>query len=500
VDVECQDFRGINMAERYNVPNSFQVPSMAEISYAAGDTQAQERETMNNFLRQLELGTNINNANRLQSFREKQFAEELALRQREFDRKISEGDRDFMLRRELQDANLRNNNLNYEVTKFNLDKTKEQYGQLQDAWQNYPQLKEEIAGLLPNGGNVPNWGRVRSQIRAQYAKNPAQALIVDQILGDYDIENKTFTDTKVLDEQGQVQSWLESGDFIIDEFDDQGNIIGSKPIMIGDQTAEQAYSEALLEYQRGNQVGYLAKMAPLKRIGSQRQRMREAAETIRQAGAIEKATGVPIYQIKATEKGIETLFQPPRVSATRGGGVGQTASASKAYADIAKGLGEEAKELETQARDLEEGLEKTALEARVASKLREQQYFSDLARQTASQTVPATAPAGQPPQPQGAAGVLGTPPSKAPKIKDFKTPPTSPAPQSQSTPAPRSTPVAQTGTVVGYVTEEGTRLTESEAKARQAAGQTVLPIRAPALPNPFGEAVTGQGIIGSISG
>ena len=149
---------------------------------------------------------------------------------------------------------------------------------------------------------------------------------------------------------------------------------------------------------------------------------------------------------------------------------------------------------------MEDGLEKTALEARIASKLREQQYFSDLARQTASQTIPVTAPAGQPAQPQGAAGVLGTPPSKAPKIRDFKAPPASPAPQSQSTPAPSPTPVAQTGTVVGYVTEEGTRLTEAEAKARQAAGQTVLPIRAPALPNPFGETVTGQGIIGAISG
>ena len=475
------------MAEPYQLPGQFQVPSMAEVSYAAGNQEAGANARWKQFTDEVTAFTNINNANRLQSLREKEFA-----------RRIVENDRDFDLRSELQDSTIRNNTLNYEVTKFNLDKTKEQYGQLQEAWQNYPKIKAEISSLLPNGGNVPNWGRVRSQIRAQFARNPAEALLVDQILSDYDQENKIFSDNAVLADQAQVQSWLEGGDFVIDEFDDQGNVIGSKPIMIGDQTAEQVYSQALLEYQRGNQVGYLAKMAPLKRIGNQRQKMREAAETIQQAGAIERATGVPLYQIKATEKGIETLFQPPRVSATRGAGVSQVASAAKAYSEIARNLGEEAKALQDEAAGLEDGLEKTALEARAASKIREQQYFSDLARQTANQSVPA--PAGQAPQAQGAAGVLGTPPSKAPKIKDFKTPTTPPAPQSQSTPAPSPTPVAQTGTVVGYVTEEGTRLTEAEAKARQAAGQTVLPIRAPALPNPFGETVTGQGIIGAISG
>jgi hypothetical protein len=159
---------------------------------------------------------------------------------------------------------------------------------------------------------------------------------------------------------------------LIDEFDDQGNVIGSKPIMIGDQTAEQVYSEALLEYTRGNQVGYLAKMAPLKRIGNQRQQMREAAQTIQQAGAIEKATGVPIYQIKATDKGIETVFQPPRVYASRGAGAGTEGVKTLSEADV-KLLREELTNVDTQIAEIDSKL------AEVESPIQKARFESDKA-------------------------------------------------------------------------------------------------------------------------
>jgi hypothetical protein len=450
------------------------------------------------FTEQINAYTNIQNANR-----------DMSLRERDFANRMIQNDRDYELRRERQDQDLRTGDLTFEINKFAFNKNKEKYEQLQNSWQNYPQIKDEIATLLPNGGNVPNWGRVRSQIRSRFAKNEADALIVEGILADYDNENKIYSDTKVLDDQGQVQSWLESGDFLIDEKDDQGNIIGSKPIMIGDQSAEQVFSEAILAYQQGDRVTYAAKMAPLRRIGSQRQQLRERAEDINRDIQIGRATGVPIYQIKSTDKGVETTFQYPRVYGATGatGGSGSTGVKTYEKADIdfldsqIKSVDNSIGELDSKIAEEDSELRKAGLQADKEGLLAKKQSLQKtmdmgvqlLQQKAATQLPQATG------QPQATPGRAT--PQKILKAPSFPVPAGTPR-QPATTPANpmSSTPTTTGEAVIGYVSEEGMRLTEEEARARQAAGRPVYPIRPPAVANPFGAPVTSQGIKASVSG
>jgi hypothetical protein len=490
------------MADQYQLPGQFQAPSMAEISYNAGDDNAQATAQAANFIKQWNAVTNIENANRDLSLREKQF-QQLAI----------QNDRDYTLRREKQDQDMRNGDITFEMNQFAFNKNKEKYDQLRASWENYPKIRDEISSLLPNGGNVPNWGRVRSQIRSRFARNEADAVIVEQILADYDNENKIYSDTKVLDDQGQVQSWLESGDFQIDEKDDEGNIIGSKPIMIGDRTAEQVFSEAVLAYQQGDRVTYAAKMAPLRRIGSQRQQLRERAQDINRDLQISEATGVPIYQIKSTDKGVETTYMQPRVYGTRGTGTGTSAStgiktyekadiefldaqiksAENSIADLDSKIAEEDSELRKAGLKAErDGLvaKKDSLQKVVdmGVKLLEQKAATQLPQTTTPQGQPKTTPGRATPQ-----GIL--------KAPSFPAPSTAPKPQTSANPVSSTATTTPETEIVGYVNVEGMRLTEKEAKAEQAAGRPVYPIRKPpVVANPFGAPVTSEGLKASVSG
>jgi hypothetical protein len=482
------------MAEQYQLPGQFSTPDMSAISYRAGNDDAVAQEQANNFIKQWNQTTNIVNANR-----------DLSLRERDFAQRMIQNDRDYQLKREKQDSDLRANDIAFEMNQFAFDKSKEKYKQLQNSWDNYPKLRDDIAALLPNGGNVQNWGRIRSQIRSRFAKNEADAILVEQILKDYDEENKVYSDSKVLDDQGQVQSWLESGDFLIDEKDDQGNIIGSKPIMIGDRTAEQLYSEAIMAYQNGDRVTYAAKMAPLRRIGSQRQQLRERAEDINRDIQIGRATGVPIYQIKSTDKGVETTFQYPRVYGATGAGA---SSGVKTYekADIEfldsqiKSVENTIADLDTKIAEEDSELRKAGLQAEkdgLVAKKESLQKVVDmgvkLLEQKATTQMPKTT--GQP----------QTAPAGATKKRTLQPPAKPPIPATAPNPQTPSSPMTSTATtpetpVVGYVNVEGMRLTEKEAKAEQAAGRPVYPIRPPVVANPFGAPVVTEGIKASVSG
>lgn len=470
------------MAEPYQLPGAFQVPSMAETSYIAGDQQAGANANWKMFTEQINAYTNINNANRFQSLREKEFAQQ-----------IVQNDRDFELRREAQDNDIRTSNLNFEVTKFNFDRSREAYNQLQEAWQEKDKWMGEIDSLMPNGGNSATYLTDKARAFRLFAKNPASFTVLTELFKPYDDQYRTFQATKTLEDEALVQSYFDAG--LLDEE------------TIGDQDASSYWRETLMS-REVDPVAYNAGVRNLKRIADLKLKEQERktaalqeAEDIGRFEARRIEAGLPPAKISLEGGKIKLEAAAPRTIGGRGvtgPGVSQIAGAAKDYIEISKNLGEEADALQIRADELEEGLEKQALQSQVDNRRREQQRYIDLARQTSAMGAPVQAPSA--PQPAGAAGVLGTPPSKAPKIKDFKTPTTTPAPQSRANPTPATAPVTQTGSAVGFVTEEGTRLTESEARARQAAGQTVLPLRAPALANPFGERVTSQGIIGSVSG
>lgn len=470
------------MAEPYQLPGQFQVPSMAEISYVAGDQQAGANAQWKMFTEQVNAYTNINNANRLQSLREKEFA-----------RQIVENDRNFELRREAQDNDIRNSNLNFEVTKFNFDRSRETYNQLQEAWQEKDKWMEAVDSLMPNGGNSATYLTDKARVFRMFAKNPASFTVLTELLKPYDDQYRTFQATKTLEDEALVQSYFDAG--LLDEE------------TIGDRDASSYWRETLLSRDT-DPVAFGAGIRNLKRLAETKLKEQERrtaamqeAEDIGRFEARRIEAGLPPAKISLEGGKIKLEAAAPRTVGGRGvagPGVSQIAGAAKDYIEIAKNLGEEADALQIRADELEEGLEKQALQSQIDNRRREQQRYIDLARQTSAMGVPAQTPSA--PQPTGAAGVLGTPPSKAPKIKDFKTTPSTPAPQSRNTPPTTPPPVAQGGAVTGYVTPEGTRLTEAEAKALQSAGQPVLPLRSPTLPNPFGERTTSQGIIGAVSG
>jgi hypothetical protein len=86
-------------------------------------------------------------------------------------------------------------------------------------------------------------------------------------------------------------------------------------------------------------------------------------------------------------------------------------------------------------------------------------------------------------------------------------PPSFPVPATTPRPQPSASPMSSTAiptttetAAIGFVSEEGMRLTEAEARAQRAAGRQVFPIRPPAVANPFGAPVVSEGVKASISG
>lgn len=460
------------MAEPYQLPGQFQVPSMAEISYAAGDQQAGANAQWKMFTDQVTAYTNIENANRAQSLRERDFAQ-----------RVIQNDRDFELRRELQDENLRVSNLNFEVARFNFDRSREAYNQLQDAWSQREDWMKTVDDLMPNGGNSPTYLADKARVFRMFAKSPASFTVLSELLKPYDDQYKVYQANKSLEDEAYIQSAF-----------DNGMLDGET---IGDQDAAAYWRETLLNRDI-DPLAYSSGMRNLRRIADSKFEAQKQATAFGAFEAQRTAAGLPPSEITMEDGKIKYKAAAPRMAGAPGAGIGQIAGATKNYIEIAQSLGKEAEDLQIKADELEEGLEKEALKSQIDNRKREQQRYIDLARQTSATGAPTQVPAMQ--QTQGAAGVLGAPPSKAPKIKDFKTPTTAPAPQSSAKPTQTPELKADSGTVVGYITEEGSQLTESEAKARMAAGQKVIPIKTPAVKNPFGEKVTNQGIIGAISG
>ena len=111
------------MAEQYQLPPQFQAPSMAEVSYQAGDSQAMDNANWKMFTDQINKYTNIENANR-----------DISLREKQFKNLVVQNDRNYDLRREKQDQDIRIGDLSFELQKFQYDIEKKNFAQLGEAW------------------------------------------------------------------------------------------------------------------------------------------------------------------------------------------------------------------------------------------------------------------------------------------------------------------------------------------------------------------------------
>jgi hypothetical protein len=449
---------------------------MAEISYNAGDDNAQATAQAANFIKQWNAVTNIENANRAQSLREKQFQQ-----------LVVQNDRDFDLRRERQDQDIRIGDLDFELKKFAYDTQKRNFEQLEETWAKKDEILGALEAFSPNGGNDQQYPQARVRVFKMFGNNPNAYKIVQGILGPYDEQYQIFKANKYTEDAVEVQGAFDDG--ILDD------------INIGETRAVDYWRNAKLN-QNDDPDGFAAAVRQLRRkineVRTTEAEGRFAAQSVAEGNIVTRELKLP--------DGTTLKSTAPRVYGTRGtsasAGVktyekadfevldAQIKSAENTIAELDSKIADEDNELKKAGLQAErDGLvvKKDSLQKVVdmGVKLLEQKATTQLPQTTGQ---PQATPAG------GAKKRTLQPPS-------FPVPATTPRPQTPGSPmSSTATPTTTDTAVIGYVSEEGMRLTEAEARAQRAAGKQVFPIRPPAVANPFGAPVVSEGVKASISG
>ena len=259
------------MAEQYQLPAQFQAPSMAEISYRSGDTQAADNANFALFTDQINKYTNIQNANR-----------DMSLRERDFANRVIQNDRDYDLRRERQDQDIRVGDLDFELKKFAYDTQKRNFNQLEETWAK----KDEIIGALeafsPNGGNDQQYPQARVRVFKMFGNNPNAYKIVQGILGPYDEQYEIFKANKYTEDAVEVQGAFDDG--ILDD------------INIGETRAVDYWRNAKLN-QNDDPDGFAAAVRQLRRkineVRTTEAEGRFAAQSQAEGGTIKRTIKLP---------------------------------------------------------------------------------------------------------------------------------------------------------------------------------------------------------------
>ena len=455
------------MAEQYQLPPQFQAPSMAEVSYQAGDSQAMDNANWKMFTDQINKYTNIENANR-----------DISLREKQFKNLVVQNDRNYDLRREKQDQDIRIGDLSFELQKFQYDIEKKNFAKLDEAWAK----KDEIIGALeafsPNGGNDQQYPQARMRVYKMFANNPNAYKIVQGILAPYEEQYKIFKDFKYADDAIEVQGAFDDG--ILDD------------ITIGETRAVDYWRNAKLN-QNDDPDGFAAAVRQLKRkineVRTTEAEVKFAAQSFAEGGTIKRMIKLP--------DGTTLESSVPRTT-TRGATSVDVKTYEKADLEFLdnqiKSVESEITTKEGELAAAESQVAKAGIQAEVDGLKAKKQSLQktmdmgvDLLRQKAVSQLPQAT--GQPQATPGRAT-----PQTILKAPSFPVPAGTPKQPATAPANPLSSVPTTTGeAVIGYVSEEGMRLTEAEAKAQQAAGKRVYPIRPPAVANPFGAPVTTGG-------
>jgi hypothetical protein len=444
------------MADQYQLPGEFRPQDMSAISYKSGDTVSVDRENANNFLRQWKEATNITNADRAQSLREK-----------EFQNLVVRNDRDFDLRREKQDQDIRTGDLDFELKKFKYDSDKKSFNQLEETWAK----KDEIIGALeafsPNGGNAQEYPQARVRVFKMFANNPNAYKIVQGILGPYDEQYGVFKANKYSEDAVEVQGAFDEG--VLDE------------VLIGSTPAPEYWRNARLN-QNDDPDGYAVAIRVIKRKVNE---MR-TAEAEGKFEAQNFAEGNIVTREMKLPDGTTLKSTAPRVFAPSRTGAG-TSTGVKTYekADIEflKGQIKSVDGLIVDKKAELEGAESSVAKAGIKSDLdgliakqASLQKTLDMGVQLLEQKA-----VSQLPQTTGQPQVT---PAGATKKRTLQ-PPSFPVPTTTPKPQTSASPISSTAT-------------GRFDKAAQAAGRRVY--SAPVVANPFGAPVTSEGLKASVSG
>jgi hypothetical protein len=310
------------MAQAYQLPGEFRAPDMSATAAYAGNQTLQDQEVMNNFIRQYDATTNITNANRMQSLRERQFAQEMINADRNFqlardqqEYNFQAGTRDFDLKKEYQQAQLRNFDLNAQQAQWNLQMQREDYDNTQEAIKMAPSWRAELDGRLgPSGAYGPNAESIMAEFVLEKGTNLGAQKVLENMIGKLqqtaqNYQNNTLNKTIIDTRKAIATNQFGSMKFTDPNLDPEVGEVGANFILTQLQQARaQGRIDDVLLYQ-----------------GILNQGLSDAARE-KQARIQEEATiraskfGLPVGQVDVKGGEVSTRFE--QLKATTGTGAG----------------------------------------------------------------------------------------------------------------------------------------------------------------------------------
>lgn len=319
------------MAEPYQIPGNFQVPSLAETSALAGNDNIQAEAQMNQFTKQADSWTNILNANRMQSLRERQFAQEMVNADRNFqlakdqqEYNFQSGARDFDLKKEYQQAQLRNFDLNAQQAQWNLQMQREDYDNTQEAIKMGPSWRAELdARLGPSGAYGPNAESIMADFVLEKGTNLGAQKVLENMIGklqqtSQNYQNNALNKTVIDTRRAIATDQFGSMKFTDPNLDPEVGEVGANFILTQLQQARaQGRIDDVLLYQSILNQG-------LSDAARQKQASIQEEATIRAS-----RLGLPVGQVDVKGGEISTRFEAPKVVRGSGTGAGGAGLAEK---------------------------------------------------------------------------------------------------------------------------------------------------------------------------
>ena len=328
------------MAQAYQLPGEFRAGDLSAAAAYSGNQTARDQEVMNNFIKQYDATTNITNANRMQSLRERQFAQEMINADRNFqlakdqqEYNFQAGTRDFDLKKEYQQAQLRNFDINAQQAQWNLQMQKDTYGNQKEALSLAPSWNEELKGRLgAQGAYGPHADEIIAGFILEKGVNPGYRAVLDQMVIPYKQQAETYKANSFDAVIAQAEAHNSRGDldkiYFQDPDNPQGQEINGRYLLYKMKEARD----------KGDMYGLAAYKAQLE-LGISDFNREKAAKLQTQATEQAARLGLPVEQIDVKGGEISTRFGLPKV--TRGGGAGGTGGGGAGLAEKFAGKSEQ---------------------------------------------------------------------------------------------------------------------------------------------------------------
>jgi len=317
------------MATPYSVPRDLNLQNIAVPSLVEGYETARGNTDMAAFTRTADAYTNILNANRMQSLRERQFAQEMINADRNFqlakdqqEYNFQSGARDFDLKKEYQQAQLRNFDLNAQQAQWNLQMQREDYDNTQEAIKMGPSWRAELdARLGPSGAYGPNAESIMADFVLEKGTNLGAQKVLENMIGklqqtSQNYQNNALNKTVIDTRRAIATDQFGSMKFTDPNLDPEVGQVGANFILTQMQQARaQGRIDDVLLYQSILNQG-------LSDAARQKQASIQEEATIRAS-----QLGLPVGQVDVKGGEITTRFE--QLKSTTGAGGSRTGLAEK---------------------------------------------------------------------------------------------------------------------------------------------------------------------------